>query len=324
MKFFSLNQLSLYTDDFFWSELNDRNKDALVIFNPMDALIVSPVFLRSRKSLEEHIEYVRNNNVKKAIVVADDINFLKQCPDLEYLMVYPAITANNFDYSPLYELKNIKWLQCETIYGLNEDIVSCIDYSHFNTLKRLGVIGNKGHLNVDKAGEIVSMQFDFGFPPAKTLDNYIPGKSLENLRINQSPLKSLSGIEVAPKLRKLILSYNRSLTDISALRHLGQSLRYLEINTCGKIRDFSVLNELHNLEFLVLKGSNVLDNISFIENMPKLKNVHLTMNVQDGNFALCEHLPYARIKNRNHYSHKDCELPKNYTDPEMINPFEVI
>ena len=72
MKFISFNQLPLYTDDFFWRE------EAIVMFNPSDALIVSPVFLRSRKTLEEHIEYVRNNNIKKAIVIAEDINFLKQ------------------------------------------------------------------------------------------------------------------------------------------------------------------------------------------------------------------------------------------------------
>lgn len=325
MKFVSFNQLPLYTDDFSFRELNDINgKDALVVFNPADAIVVSPVFLRSRKSLQEHIEYIRNNNIKKAIVVAENIQFLTQCPSLEYLMVLPAITANEFDYSPIYEMPNIKWLQCETVYGVNEEKISTIDYSYFQGLKRLGVSGGKGHLNVHAAEEVVSLFFDFGFPNAKTLTGFISGKALENFSISQSSIQSLEGIEVASQLRRLELAYNRRLTDISALRHLGETLRYLEIDTCGKIRDFSVLKELHNLEFLVLKGSNILPDLSFVKEMPKLKNLHLTMNVEDGNLSLCGQLPYARIKNRKHYSHKDNELPKNYTDPQIIIPFEVI
>lgn len=325
MQLVSFNQLPLYTDDFFLRNLNNINvKDTIVVFNPADAVVVSPVFLRSRRSLEEHIEYIRKNNVKKAIVVAENIQFLTQCPSLEYLMVLPAITANEFDYSPIYAMPNIKWLQCETIYGENEDKVSTIDYSHFQGLKRLGVSGGKGHLNVHAAKEVVSLFFDFGFPNAKTLTGFIPGEALENFSISQSPIQSLEGIEVASQLRRLELAYNRRLMDISALRHLGETLRYLEIDTCGKIRDFSVLKELHNLEFLILKGSNILPDLSFLKEMSKLKILHLTMNVEDGDISLCEQLQYARIKNRKHYSHKDDELPKNSIDPDEIIPFEII
>lgn len=324
MKFISFNQLPLYTDDFFWRELNGNNRDAIVVFNPTDALIVSPVFLRSRKSLREHVDYICDNDIKKAIVVAEDINFLKQCSCLEYLMVFPAVTANNFDYSPIYELPNIKWLQCETIYGASEEKVCSVDYSQFRNLKRLGISGGKGHLNVHKAEKVVSLFFDFGFPNAKTLTGFVPGEALENFSIRQSPIQSLEGIEVVSQLRRLELAYNRRLADISALRHLGETLRYLEIDTCGKIRDFSVLKELYNLEFLILKGSNVIPNLSFLKEMPKLKNIHITMNIEDGDIGLCDQLPYARIKNRKHYSHKDSELPKNYTDPNQIIPFEIV
>lgn len=318
MKFISFNQLPLYTDDFFW-----RN-DSIVMFNPSDALIVSPVFLRSRKTLEEHIEYVNNNNIKKAIVIAEDINFLKQCPGLEYLTVYPAVAANNFDYSPIYELKNLKWIQCRTIYGLDEEKLCTIDYSRFQNLKRLGIIGGKGHLNVQEAGDIVTLFFDSGFPNAKTLSGFIPSSMLENFSVSLSPIQSLNGIETASQLRRLELQYNRRLTDISALHYLGKTLRYLEIDTCGKIHDFSVLKELHNLEFLTLKGSNIIPDLSFLNEMPKLKCFYLTMNVENGDLSWCEQIPYVRIKNRKHYSHKDNDLPKDYTDPNEIIPFEAI
>ena len=329
MQFYSLNQIPLYTDDFFFTGWTDsRNKDAIVIFNPQDAMIVSPVFLRSRKTLEEHIKYIRNNNIKKAIIVADNIEFLKDCPSLEYLKVYPSISAVDFDYSPVYQLPNLRALQCETMYGLkatydvDEDVkISKIDYSRFKNLKMLTINGVEGHLNTNQAGDIVSLYFDSGFPGTKTLTGSIPNKALEYFTICQSSVCSLEGIEDASKLCWLELSYNRHLTDISALKYLSNSLKYLDIQMCGKIRDFSVLCELHNLEFLTLRGTNSLQNLSFLKEMPKLKNFHLTMNVADGNLSLCEKVPYVTIQNRRHYSHKDKDLPKQFTNPPEFNQF---
>lgn len=324
MDFVSFNQLPLYTDDFFFRELVGNNRDAIVIFNPIDALIISPVFLRSRKSLEEHISFIRDNNIKKAIIVAEDINFLKECSSLEYLMIFPAVNLNDFDYSPIYELKNIKWLQCETSYGIRNENTASIDYAQFKELKRLGVSGKKGNINVHQAKKVETLCFYEGFPNSKNLEGFIPHESLKNLRIIQSPIETLKGIEGAPNFCRLELSYNRRLVDISALSSFRESLTYLEINMCGKICDFSVLKELYNLEFLVLKGSNTLKDLSFIKEMSKLKYFDLTMNVEDGDLSLCEPLPYVRIKNRKHFSHKDGQFQKGCIDPEQRVPFELI
>lgn len=324
MRFFSFNQLPLYTDDFFFSPLKNDNRDTIVVFNPMDALIVSPVFLRSRKTLNEHIEYIQNNNIRKAKIVAEDISFLKQCPNLEYLMVFPAVTAKEFDYSPIYELKNIKWLQCQTVYGIDDEKTAVIDYSRFENLQRIGICGAYGHQNVDKAGNIISMFFDSGFPKAKTLEGVIPGKVLENFSVVLSPIQSLNGIDAASHLRRLELQYNRRLSDITALRYIKESLIFLKISNCGKIHDFSVLKELKNLKFLTLNGSNTLSDLSFLKEMPNLQNFELSMNVADGDLSLCKNIPYVRIKNRKHYLYKDSELSKNYTDPEEIVPFETL
>lgn len=322
MKLTSFNQLPLQTDDFALRHLDDlTQKDALVIHNPMDSLIVSPVLLKSCKSLDEHIEYIRDHNIKKAIVVAEDVQFLSECPSLEYLWVLPAIGSSDFDYSPIYKLPNIKWLRCDTTTGLNDEQVASVDYSQFNGLRRLSIHGAKGHQNVALAGNVVSLVFDSGYPNAKDLRNSFPGTALRNFAICQAPITSLSGIEISSQLRRLELSHNRKLTDISALQNLQETLACLEIDTCGKISEFSVLEKLHNLEYLTLKGSNILPNLSFLKNMPNLKYLHLTMNVADGDLSFCEQLPYARIQNRKHYSHKDKDLPKHYTNPNEAFSF---
>ena len=323
--FISFNQLPLYTDDFFIRDFNNLNvKDAIVIHNPAEAVVVSPVFLRSRKTLDEHIEYIRSHNIRKAYIVADDIKFLTQCPSLEYLKVFPAISVQNFDYSPLYEMPNLKWVECQTTTGLNDEWVATIDYSRLKGIKYLGISHSEGHLNVNQASNIISLYFEFGFPNSSNLLNAIPGKKLRNFTVCQAPIQSLKGIEDAPMLCRLELSYNRRLTDISALHALSDSLSYLEIDACGRIHDFSVLKELHNLEFLILKGSNELENLSFLKSMPRLKYLHFSMNVKDGDLRLCERVPYVRIRNRKHYSHKDIDLPKDYTNPDELYPFDAI
>lgn len=325
MKITTFNQLPLYTDDIFMRHLDVMSeKDTIVIHNPKDALITSPVLMKSHRSLSEHIDYICKNNIRKAIIVAEDIRFISKCPSLEYLWVLPALGVNNFDYSPVYELPNIKWLRCDTMTGWEGEQVASVDYSRFNKVRRLSIHGYKGHHNVALTQTVISLVFDFGYPNSNDLVNILPSAELRNLAVCQAPIKSLAGIETSKKLRRLKLSNNRKLSDISALDKLSESLACLEIDTCGKISDFSALETLVNLEYLTLKGSNTLPDLSFLMNMPKLRYLHLTMNVVNGDLSLCERLPYVRIQNRKHYSHKDKDFPKCYSDPDEAYSFNEV
>ena len=145
IKSFSFNMLPLWTDDFFFFQ---PEGEELVICNPQTAICRSPVFLRSRKSLEEHIQLVQRQNLKRATVVADNIDFLRRCPTLEELRVLPCYEAQTFDFSPLYDMPNLKKLYCETSYGPHCEHFACVDYSRFTSLRNLTVAGAKGHCNV--------------------------------------------------------------------------------------------------------------------------------------------------------------------------------
>lgn len=46
-------------------------EDCIVILDPPNVLRLSPVLPRSRKTLAEHIRYIQENIIKKAIVVAE-------------------------------------------------------------------------------------------------------------------------------------------------------------------------------------------------------------------------------------------------------------
>lgn len=309
MKFVSFNQLPLWTDDF--SFLPYDNKDKLIICNPQDAVCVSPVFLRSRKTLEEHIQFVNENQIKKALIVADNIGFLRQCPSLEELSVIPSMNARDFDFSPLYDMPNLHKLACDTTYGTDGARVSYVDYSKCSALECLVVNGPKGHSNVHTVRGLKQLAFENKQPIAKTLVGAFQGQELEHLSITQSAITTLDGLAQAPILKTLELYYNRQLEDISALLSVKDSLVKLDIESCGKIKDFSVLHELSYIESLRLVGNNVLPDLSFIRNMPKLKSFIFMMNVSDGDLSMCLKIPYVAIKNRKHYSHKNEDFLKS-------------
>lgn len=308
MKFVTLNQIAPWTEDFFFMPYG--NKDELVICNPQDSVCLAPTFLRSKKTLEEHIQLVNEKQIKKAMIVAENIDFLRQCPSLEELRVYPSFNAVDFDFSPLYDVPNLHKLICATAYGPEEDRISSVDYSKFPALKELVISGPHGHHNVHLVKGLKHLSFENMQPITKTLVDAFDGDELETLSLTSATVSSLAGLEQAKKLRRLELYYNRKLADISALALVQETLTELDIESCGKIKDFSVLSRLHRLEKLRMVGSNTLPDLSFIRNMPSLKTFIFMMNVEDGDLSMCLPIPYVSIRNRRHYNHKDEEFTK--------------
>lgn len=308
MKLVTLNQIAPWTEDFFFMPYD--NRDELVICNPQDSVCVSPAFLRSRKSLEEHIRLVNENHIKRAMIVGENIEFLQRCLSLEEITVYPSINAVNFDFSPLYDMPNLRKLICQTTYGPNEEHTSYVDYSRFSSLSELIINGPKGHKNVHLVRGLTHLALENGQPTTRTLVGAFDGEKLEELSLTESTISSLDGVEQANRIRRLELYYNRRLVDISALTRVRDTLKELDIENCGKIRDFSVLSTLHRLEKLRMVGNNSLPDLSFIHEMPNLKSFTLTMNVEDGNLDMCMSIPYVSIRNRKHFNRRDDEFSK--------------
>lgn len=136
-------------------------------------------------------------------------------------------------------------------------------------------------------------------------------EKLDMLDLTSSKIKSLDGCQQIKKLQCLYLYYNRSLSDISALEGVKDSLKALRIENCAKIKDFSVLEKLENLELLDLSGSNEIPNLSFIRKLKNLKVFVFSVNVLDGDITSCKDLSYAAcVRGRKHYKMKDRDLPK--------------
>lgn len=272
----------------------------------------SPQFSVPCHPIEEYIEIINKNMLEKAIVIVDDISFLPQCPTLKFLQIVPSYQASSmFDFSPLYRMPEILSLNCQNIYGDREQYMSKIDYAKIHGLASLGVSVNEGTINYNKVETLKTLQVSGFRGENKDLSDLTCSKNLDTLRLIQCNISSLNGIEVSHKMQCLYLDYNRSLYDIGALSRIKETLKVLHIDSCPKIQDFSVLEELEGLESLELVGNNTLPDLSFLKKMKNLKRFVFAMNVLDGNLNPCLDVSYVcSLKNRKHYNLKDCELPK--------------
>lgn len=117
-------------------------------------------------------------------------------------------------------------------------------------------------------------------------------KSIKSLRIWNTEITSLKGIEQLESLEELDIS-SAGITDISLLQNL-KNLKKLNLYG-NNILDISELSKLSNLEYLNLRCNSNLKDISALTNLVKLKELYITntnvdnisplvKNIQNGGF----------------------------------------
>ncbi|MBE5956216.1 MAG: leucine-rich repeat domain-containing protein [Lachnospiraceae bacterium] len=294
--------------------------DAIVIRYPENSNSITPQKSFSKKSLEEHIEVINKYKLEKACIIAENIEFIHRCPSLKCFQIIPAKSApDQFDYSPLYDIPEIKYLTAITEYRDHfEPTVTTLDYSRINGLKEVWMSG-KGHLNF-KELELVEYM-DISNMAISDFDDMSSYESLKRLDILRTGINSLRGIGNFKKLQWLSVDYERKLSDMSEISKISNTLRALSIENCPKITDFSFLNQMHNLEHLSLFGKNKLMNLNFLFKMPNLKTFTFSMEIESGDLTPCLNIPYVWCKKgKKHYNLKDRDLPKN----DSIGGFELL
>lgn len=281
----------------------------LLIFSPESAR-ASSYYGHCERTLEEHIALINTMKLERATIIAEDLSFLPRCPTLKYLSVYHARGMDQeLDFSPLYEMPEIRSLSLAAPnMGLEKGPAIRLDFTRIRGLKQVAVHTNDRFNYSDVPG--LERLFFSNDRRRRDLNGIAAGQSLKELIMIQCSIKSLDGIGAYP-LQSVSLSYLRSLEDISALSECAGTLRCLSIDACGKIRDFSCLSSLNNLEFLHLTGSNTLPDLDFLNLMPNLKVFTFSMTVESGDLSPCLRLAYAScLRGKRHYNLKDSDLPK--------------
>lgn len=305
-------------DGFVFSFIRNKKDIYMFVYNTNEK--INGYRTISNKSIEEHINFINENNVQKLFVCAEDIEFLSKCKSVKCVMFAQA-NENGYisDYSPLYEMNA---LEAVNIGGYISNVhltkkiikshISNIDFSKIEKLKQIRISSTNNIVNSDihllKNLEILTiMDFD-----KKHLKDYFNSKKLKSLKISNSKLETLDGIEKSKVLEWLSLIELKHLKDISSLKKINTSLKALSIWNCPKIESYSVLCELENLEHLELYGNKSIPNLDFVKNMKKLKTLLFSINVEDGDLSNCLNIPCVfSLKDRKHYNFKNKELPKS-------------
>ena len=262
---------------------------------------------------DSYVRYINKKHLTQAKITMPSLDILHDCPTLQFLHISPHQDSPEvYDFSPLYG-REIKDLHCENKYRTTSagPYIGTIDCSQIYGLESLSICANKGVLNFNRIETLKSLIVGDYTSANRDLTDLFVSAEIDTLRLLEGRTVSLNGIEKAPKLQYLDISYNRCLEDISALAKVKDSLKSLNIANCARIKDFSVLYELENLEKLEIWGSNTIPSLDFVKYMPNLKTLFLEINIADGDITPCLDLRSAKLmKDRKHYNLKDKDLPK--------------
>lgn len=211
--------------------------DAIVVHVLQSAGCITPQLPHSSRSFAEHLALIQSEGLEKAIVISDEIGWLSQCPSLQFLWVIPSDSAaDGFDFSPLYYMPCVKWLRCQTAYGIAGKLHGEIDYGKVPGLRCLYVSHTKYEYGFANALDLQSL--NLCAYQGNDLADVIGGESLDWLSLTQGKIHSLNGLHKAKSLKSLSLCYQRNLTDISALVNVKSTLFQLCLDHCSHITDF--------------------------------------------------------------------------------------
>jgi len=212
-------------------------------------------------------EYYDNNDchitlsreIKKSKFFKDFIDYFRDIDNLSM-----SAYGDGVSYDFLYQIPNLENLYLHTMYS--------VDFQELKQLKSLSLWWNKKMItNFNKLRNLEHLsitEFD-----EKDLTKLSSLSNLKSLSFKTTKIKSLKGIETLTNLKCLSFGGVRSLTDVSDITSL-QNLKFLEFDICWKMQDFHPVGELKNLEVLQLMDCKNLASIKFIEQMPKLIQLH--------------------------------------------------
>ncbi len=242
---------------------------------------IDSIHIFSYRYKKKSIEFIKNIKGLKNICVTDmkgvDYSPIEQCPELEE--VYLGGMEKPIDFSKLPRLKSIgfDWIP--------------------------GII-----LPTQQSGKnLVEMYITS--PKNDSLEILPYYENLQQLKVFQGAIRSLSGLK---KFRNLLCYehyYGRTLADISAITKLPK-LRQIRFENCPKIQMGGVFEKCRALQLLLLYRTPDLPSLSFLKKMKSINHVRLdSCCVLDGDMtpllALDEFI-YAPSKK--YYTHSEKEL----------------
>lgn len=224
----------------------------------------------------------------------ESLDFLKEYSFLERIDI-SALTDNDYDYSFLQKLKNLKQLSI-SIDVLNAKSTNILDLSALTNLKTLSINWRKGIQGLENCALIERLYL--GEFKEENLEKVSSLINLKTLSIKNSTIQTLQGIQPFKLLEKALFGHCKRLKDVHQLDGLA-FLEKLTFDLCPHIKSFNSLKDLGKLETLEIIGCKHIDTLDFLNNIKSIQNFKFGGTIiLDGNL-----IPAQRIKDV-FYQHK--------------------
>lgn len=311
-----------------WNDVNSRQQNGwtyvavTVPINVPDGLLV-----RSNADFGAVQEHIQKHGLKKVYLEhLADFTFLSACPCIEHVLVhlrhpqsYIGQPAFTFDYQvePFYALSNLKSLSIISTELPNSHTRFTLDLSMFPRLCQYQ--GEYQFVaSLESAASLQTLRLDQY--PGQSLEALHRLENIDMLHLSAAKLRSLRGISAFNKLRSLTLSYCRTLCDMEELKSVKSTLKFLRIEKCSRIHDFSSLAALENLEYLILDCNQAVDDLSFLSSMKHLKAFVFSVRVSNGDLTPCLSIPFVHCcKGYQNYNLRPDDLPRDTDFQLTIN-----
>ena len=263
------------------------------------------IYIYDNDDVQEIVQKLIHTDEMAASV--GDFRYLPLFPELKMFLV---LCGENFEKGAknFYRHKQLEALCFDINYVCSkDDTEGAIDLKEFPNIRSI-FTSEYNVMNLENARSLQTL----GIGTERDDLTYLSELTgIDSLVTGGKRLQSLKGIEKM-KLQCVGISRAKKLTDISSLEAAKDTLKFLRIEYCPNITDFSVLKKLKKLKSVSLCGyKGTLDNIDFVDDLPELEFFVTDYNVLSGNIKPLQRLRYSSIiQNRRHYNLKDDDLKR--------------
>lgn len=216
--------------------------------------------------IEKWIDSIKRSGKKAVRVYVDEkypqsnISFLKNLSGVESIRIQDEKGVDLSFINEMYDLQIISGEPCKMNF-----IVENANLRDMNPTWEQGFGISKNCVNLRS----------FSIRKCKNFKNLWTDlaelKNLEYLCIAQGNMENCLSFRKMKSLNRLVLYYLPKLRSLDGIEVLSDTLKILSLETGKRIVDYSILGKLKNLEELLISNRSVIEDLSFLELMPKLR-----------------------------------------------------
>lgn len=218
--------------------------------------------------IEKWIDSIKRSGKKAVRVYVDgkypqsNISFLKNLSGVESLRIQDEKGVDMTFINEMHDLQDISGEPCKMNF-----IVENANLRNMDPTWEHGFGISKNCVNLKSFSIRKCKNFKNLWTDLAELEN------LEYLCIVQGNMENCLDFRKMKNLNRLILYYLPKLHSLDGIEVLSDTLKILRLETGKRIVDYSILGKLKNLEELFISNRSVIEDLSFLELMPKLKIV---------------------------------------------------